>query len=86
MSGQANPDDTSRCPVAVRCELCATSDHLTVWTATTPVGVTCVTLCAGCDDAMAPLPRFTVGEAVRRVMAHAGHLGCTVDDLAGADR
>lgn len=83
VTGRPDPDDVSRCPAGPACEVCGDAERLAVWTATTPVGVTCVTVCADCDDALLPLPRFSVGTAVRRVLAHAGHLGCTVDELSG---
>lgn len=82
MTGQPDPDDTSRCPVGLSCEVCGGAERLAVWTTTTPVGVACVTVCRDCDNALRPLPRFSVGAAVRRVLAHAEHLGCTVDDLS----
>lgn len=79
---QVDPDDTSRCPLAPECAACGTdSPALVVITAGTPVGITCATMCAPCADGGAALPPAPIGVAVRAVMAHAGHLDCTVDDL-----
>lgn len=63
MNGHPDPDDTGSCPVGPSCEVCGASERLAVWTASTPVGVTCVTVCAGCDEDLAPLPKFGVGTA-----------------------
>lgn len=75
-----DPDDTSRCPVAPYCATCGSPDALTVVSAGTPVGIICVTVCHPCAD-IGDLPRYSVPGAVRRCLEHAGHLGCTVDDL-----
>lgn len=77
-----NPGDTSRCPAGAVCESCGAGDDLAVATASTEVGIVCVTICRRCDEELARLPGFAPVEAVRRCMAHAGHLGCTVDELA----
>ena len=79
-------DDTSSCPLGVRCESCGVEDDdLVVATASTPLGVLCLTLCQPCAEFGGP-PRVTVGTAVRLVGQHAGHLGIDVDDMAQAMR
>ncbi|GAA4554376.1 hypothetical protein [Pseudonocardia xishanensis] len=79
-----NLDDTSRCPLGHRCESCGTApDDLSVATATTALGVLCVTLCPSC--ARSPhSPRVTLGTAQRFVLQHAGHLGIDLDQMAAA--
>lgn len=79
---EVDPDDTSRCPVAQVCECCQVGEDVSVGTAESAVGIFCMSLCGPCAES-GRLPRFRPLEAVTRVQAHAGHLGCTVDDLAG---
>ncbi len=56
-------DDTSRCPLGVRCEACGVEgDDLAVGTATTALGVLCLTLCPRCGTA-AMAPPVSVGTA-----------------------
>ena len=77
-------DDTSRCPLGHRCESCgAEGDDLAVSTATTPLGVLCLTLCPPCA-AFGEMPRVAVGTATRLVLHHCTHLGITVDEMAAA--
>lgn len=82
---QVDPDDTRRCPIALWCAVCWTGDDLLVLTADSAVGVHCLTLCAGCADA-GRLPRRPALSLITDVAAHAGHLGCTLDDLDPANR
>jgi hypothetical protein len=77
-------DDTSRCPLGHRCESCGSEhDDLAVSTATTPLGVLCLTLCPPCA-AFAEMPRVAVGTAVRLVAQHCEHLGIDLDEMAAA--
>ena len=77
----AELDDTSRCPLGHRCESCGTErDDLAVSTATTPLGVLCLTLCPQCA-AFDEMPRVAVGTAARLVMQHCIHLGITADEM-----
>jgi hypothetical protein len=81
---RADLDDTSRCPVGVRCESCGTEHgSLEVETARSQLGVMCLTLCRRCaafDDLMP----VSVGTAVRLVGQHCEHLGIDVDTMAEA--
>lgn len=75
-------DDTSRCPLGVRCESCgAERDDLAVATAATALGVLCLTLCPRCA-ATDVAPPITVNTAARLVAQHAGHLGIDLDTMA----
>jgi hypothetical protein len=80
-------DETRGCPIAGRCLACGTVDtpanDLGVQTATTPLGVICLTLCAWCADD-GELPRFGMVECVEWSMAHCDHLGITTDEMAAA--
>lgn len=67
------------CPVAPACESCGTPDHLAVVEADTPVGVLCLTLCDGCQDAHRT-PRLSWPQAVHRVLDHCEHTGLPLDD------
>ena len=79
-----NLDDTSRCPVGVRCESCGTEGgNLEVETARSLLGVMCLTLCRRCA-AFDDLVPVAVGTAVRLVAQHAGHLGIDLDEMAAA--
>jgi hypothetical protein len=86
-----NLDDTSRCPLGVRCESCgAERDDLAVCTvALDRLGVACLTLCPRCASSDVT-PPVSVGTAVRLVLQHCEHLGITADDmdalLKGGDR
>lgn len=77
-----DPDDTSRCPLGIRCECCGVEgDDLGV--ATTDlggIGIACLTMCRRCADS-AVSPPVAVGTAARLVMQHAMHLGITADDM-----
>lgn len=78
-----NLDDTSNCPVGVRCEACGIegSDLAVHTAALAPLGIACLTLCARCADSdMAP--PVSVGTAVRLVNQHCRHLGIDVDQMA----
>jgi hypothetical protein len=76
-------DRTDACEHAARCAGCGASDGLTVQTATTPVGVICLTLCPSCTDA-GKLPRLGMAEAVNMSCEHCRHLGITADEMAAA--
>ena len=85
-----NLDDTSRCPLGHRCESCGTDrGELAVSTATSRLGVMCLTLCRRCAAFDDVLP-VSVGTAVRLVMQHCEHLGIDGDEmdelLGGSDR
>src|SRR5689334_7539277 len=76
--------DVSPCPLGHRCESCGVeSSDLAVTTASTPLGVLCVSLCPTCL-ASGIAPPIAIGTAVRLVAAHCEHLGITVDDMADA--
>jgi hypothetical protein len=83
MTGRINLDDTSNCPIGIRCESCGTeSGNLAVETATSGrLGVLCLTLCRRCASYDDQIP-VSVSTAVRLVAQHCGHLGITVDDMA----
>jgi hypothetical protein len=71
-------------PLGHRCESCGVERHdLAVSTATTPLGVLCLTLCPPCAE-FGEMPRVAVGTAARLVAHHAGHLGIDVDEMAQA--
>ena len=79
-----NVDDTSRCPVGHRCECCgAAGMKLIVTTATTPLGVLCLTTCPRCSRSTSALP-VTVSTAARLVGQHCAHLGIDLDEMAAA--
>jgi hypothetical protein len=71
-------DDTSRCPLGVRCESCGTErDDLTIATSCTDLGALCLTACPTCAAAISrgtPLP-VSVATAARLVAQHSRHLG-----------
>jgi hypothetical protein len=78
-----NLDDTSRCPLGVRCESCGVErNDLVVATADLGrLGVACFTLCPRCAASSTP-PRVAVSTAVRLVGQHCVHLGIDVDEMA----
>lgn len=76
-------DDTSGCPVGARCESCGSAEERTVRTATTAVGVLCLTLCPRCAAASS-IPSLSPTSAVRFVLDHCGHLGIDADEMAAA--
>jgi hypothetical protein len=82
-------DATARCPLGHRCESCgAERDDVAVSTATTPLGVLCLTLCARCAGATSA-PPVSVATAARLVAQHCEHLGIDLDEMAvamGAER
>lgn len=76
-------DSVEACELAARCAGCAANDGLAVQTATTPVGVVCLTLCPSCTDA-GKLPRFGMAEGVKMSLEHCRHLGITADQMDAA--
>jgi len=79
-----NLDDITNCPLGHRCESCGTAGNgVTVQTATTPLGVLCLTLCPRCAVSTAA-PPLAVGTVVRLVMQHCMHLGIDADQMAAA--
>jgi hypothetical protein len=78
-------DDTTRCPLGIRCEACgAERDDLAV--STVPLGrlgVACLTLCPRCAGS-GVVPPVSVGTAIRLTAQHCAHLGITVDEMAAA--
>jgi len=76
-------DDTSNCPVGFRCESCGDAGGITVATASTAVGVLCLSLCPRCSSSTVA-PPVAVGTAVRLVMQHCTHLGIDADEMAAA--
>lgn len=74
-------DDTTNCPLGVRCEACGTElGELAIATADCPLGVMCLTMCARCA-ASTVQPPVAVSTAAKLVMQHAMHLGITADDM-----
>ena len=74
-------DDTSRCPLGHRCESCGIEGNdLAVSTATSRLGVMCLTLCRRCAAYDDVLP-VTVGTAVKLVLQHCIHLGIDADEM-----
>jgi hypothetical protein len=80
-----NLDNTTECPLGVRCESCGTErGDLAVSTAEFGrLGIGCLTMRPRCADS-GMVPPVSVGTAVRLVAQHAGHLGITVDEMAAA--
>jgi hypothetical protein len=75
-------DDTTNCPLGHRCESCGSErEDLRVETATTDLGVLCLTLCPPCA-ASDVTPPVAIGTAVRLVHQHCAHLGIDVDQMA----
>lgn len=75
-------DDTSRCPLGVRCEVDgAERSDLIVATFHTPLGVLCLSVC---PDHVAPdvSPPISVSTASRLVAQHCAHLGIDLDRMA----
>lgn len=84
-----NLDDTSACPAAAECEVCGglRGALLDVVTATTQVGVHCLTICDTCREmcsASLVMPPVNVVHAADRAARHAGHLGIDLDQMAAA--
>lgn len=79
MSGplRVDLDDTTSCPLGDRCEGCDTAMGLAVCTAYAMGGVVCLTLCPTCDR-----PRVDPTTAAWMALAHAGHLGIDIDQVA----
>lgn len=79
-----NLDNTSRCPLGHRCESCGIErPDLAVHTATTGLGVLCLTLCPRCaNSGVAVVPPVAVGTASRLVIQHCMHLGIDLDRMA----
>ena len=75
-----NLDDTTNCPIGARCESCGTTAPRSVHTATTPVGVICLTLCARCASSSLT-PRLAAASAARFVLDHCSHLGIDADQM-----
>lgn len=75
-----NLDDTTNCPLGARCESCGSTAHRSVCTATTPVGVICLTLCDRCAGSSL-MPRLSAPGAARFVLDHCGHLGIDADQM-----
>lgn len=75
-------DDVTRCPRGPACAACGACEDLAVVTASTMVGVLCLTVCARCGDAGTPPPLPSLAEAVERTMKHCHHLSITVDQMA----
>ena len=69
-------NDTTGCPLGVRCESCgAESPDLAVRAVTLAgLGTACLTLCRRCAAADTP-PPITVATAARLVEQHVGHVG-----------
>jgi hypothetical protein len=69
-------DDTSRCPLGVRCECCGveSTDLAVVTSDLGSVGVACLTMCPSCA-ASTVSPPVAAGTAVRLVLQHTGHIG-----------
>lgn len=78
-------DDTSRCPLGVRCESCGVErEDLAVVTAELGrLGIACLTLCPPCS-ASDVAPPVSVSTAARLVGQHCTHLGIDLDQMAAA--
>ena len=74
-------EDTTRCPVGVRCEVDGTErQDLIVATFATPMGFMCLTTCP--DHAMPDMaPPVCWSTAARLVEQHAAHVGLTIDEM-----
>jgi hypothetical protein len=73
-------DNTDRCEPAASCEGCGASVDLAVQTATTPIGVICLTLCPPCTDAA----RLGMADGVHKALGHCAHLVITADQMEAA--
>jgi len=89
MTGHHDEDDSDLdlgacdgCPLAERCENCASRSQLNVATAGTPVGVFCLTLCDSCADAGTVPEPGGWSAAVTQVLQHCAHLGIDADEMA----
>lgn len=82
-SRPVDPDDTSRCPLGVRCESCGAEgrDLAVVAVTIDPLGVACLTMCPPCA-ASTVAPPITIATAVRLAAQHAQHLGIDLDGTA----
>ena len=77
-------DDTTRCPLAHRCDRCGgDATPLAAITATSALGVHCVTLCSVCRKRSA-LPKAPPTVVARMVGQHCTHLGIDLDQMAAA--
>lgn len=78
-----NLDDTSGCPRGARCESCGAdaTAFLAVETASSALGVMCLTLCRRCAAYDDLLP-VAAGTAARLVGQHCAHLGIDLDEMA----
>jgi hypothetical protein len=88
MSRLVDVDDTRRCPLGRRCAGCGQDGRgarLAVWTADTPLGVLCATVCQRCART-GRLPTVSVTGAAQAVYAHCAHLGVDLDQAAQARR
>jgi hypothetical protein len=77
-------NDTSRCPLGVRCEACGDEAGrlLAVYTCESAIGVMCLTMCPSCGrSAETADESVSASTAARLVLQHAGHLGVTVEDM-----
>lgn len=75
---------TDGCVRADRCLACGAGVDLAVQTATTPVGVVCMTLCPACTSVGVVPRRMGMAEAVTMSLDHCVHLGITADDMDAA--
>jgi len=77
-----NLDDTTRCPLGVRCESCGVEgDDLGVATvALCPLGIARLTMCPRCAGSDVT-PPMSAGTASRLVLQHCRHLGIAVHDM-----
>lgn len=72
-------DDTTGCPLAPACEACARRGGARgVYTADTPPGPVCLTLCPICAEEET-VPRWSLDTCARRVAAHCDHTGRDLD-------
>lgn len=78
-----NLDDTTRCPIALCCDICASGIDLDIVTFGSQLGVHCATICAACIEQAHALNLAPITIA-RRVGAHCEHLGIHLDQMADA--
>jgi len=80
-----NLDDTDNCPRDDKCYLCQSTMDLCIGVYGTTLGVFCATICDTCAHGPTPeSPGYgpALMAIIRRIEAHCGHLGITLDQMA----
>ncbi len=79
-------DDTEHCPLGERCFGCRGTEDLSIATfgGDMGVGVFCATVCHSCVESGVDWHGMPIMVAVQAVLAHCGHLGIDLDEMASA--